>query len=113
MIFQVQLTEQAEKDLRGIYEYIAFRLLSPINAEKQLSRIEAGILSLKDLPERCPRFPKEPWFGMGLRRMIVDHYVVLYLVDTEREQVMIVRVLYGSRNIEELLKEHLEEDPVN
>lgn len=44
MVFQVQLTEQAEKDLRGIYEYIAFRLLSPINAEKQLSRIEAGML---------------------------------------------------------------------
>ena len=113
MIFQVQLTEQAEKDLRGIYRYIALHLLSPINAKKQLSRIEAGILSLKELPERCSRFPKEPWFGMGLRRMVVDHYVVLYLTDAEKEQVTIVRVLYGSRNIEELLKEDMGEDPVN
>lgn len=32
MIFDIQISEQADKDLRGIYEYIAFELLSPENA---------------------------------------------------------------------------------
>ena len=32
MIFDVITTEQADNDLRGIYEYIAFELLSPNNA---------------------------------------------------------------------------------
>lgn len=30
MIYEVITTEQADYDLRGIYEYIAFELLSPM-----------------------------------------------------------------------------------
>ena len=36
MSYEVTLTEQAENDLRGIFEYIAFDLLSPENAIEQL-----------------------------------------------------------------------------
>ena len=32
MIYRVALTEQADSDLRGIYEYIAFSLQEPENA---------------------------------------------------------------------------------
>lgn len=32
MTFEVIVTSQADADLRGIYEYIAFELLSPDNA---------------------------------------------------------------------------------
>lgn len=32
MTYDVIVTEQADADLRGIYEYIAFELLSPDNA---------------------------------------------------------------------------------
>ena len=36
MKYDVTFTEQAENDLRGIFEYIAFDLLSPENAAGQL-----------------------------------------------------------------------------
>ena len=36
MIFTVEISEQADSDLRAIYEYIAFELLSPENASAQL-----------------------------------------------------------------------------
>ena len=39
MMFDVQISEQADADLRGIYEYIAFELLSPQNAAGQLDRL--------------------------------------------------------------------------
>lgn len=32
MTFKVKLTEQADNDLRGIFEYIAYELLSPQSA---------------------------------------------------------------------------------
>ncbi len=32
MIYTIEISVQAEADLRGIYEYIAFELLSPKNA---------------------------------------------------------------------------------
>ena len=44
MIFKVIISAQAENDLRGIFEYIAFELLSPENAEKQLDRLEKQVL---------------------------------------------------------------------
>lgn len=40
MKYDVTFTEQAENDLRGIFEYIAFDLLSLENAAGQLDRIE-------------------------------------------------------------------------
>ncbi len=52
MKYDVTLTEQAENDLRGIFEYIAFDLLSPENAADQLDRIEEKILSFGEYPEK-------------------------------------------------------------
>ena len=37
MIYEIEISEQAEVDLRGIYEYIAFELLAPENASGQLA----------------------------------------------------------------------------
>lgn len=52
MKYKIILTEQADTDLRCICEYIAFTLLEPGIASGQLDRIEKGILSLDEIPER-------------------------------------------------------------
>ena len=46
MIYEVEVSEQADSDLRGIFEYIAFELQSPENEIGQLDRLEEQILSL-------------------------------------------------------------------
>ena len=83
MIFKVIISAQAENDLRGIFEYITFELLSPENAEKQLDRLEKQILSLDEMPERFPRYGKEPWYSRGLRFVSIDNYIVFYIPDIE------------------------------
>ena len=50
MIYRVTTTAQADADLRGIYEYIAFELLSPGNAAGQLDRLEEHIIGLEEFP---------------------------------------------------------------
>ena len=40
MIYTVEITDQADNDIRNIYEYIAYELQSPENASGQLDRIE-------------------------------------------------------------------------
>ena len=106
MIFNVITSAQAEKDLRGIFEYIAFELLSPENAAKQLERLEKQISSLNELPERFPKYGKEPWHSLGLRFVAVDNYIVFYLPDVEEQVVTIFRIMYSGRNIEEQLSVH-------
>ena len=46
MKYEVEVSEQADRDLREIFEYIAFELQSQENAIGQLDRLEEQILSL-------------------------------------------------------------------
>ena len=99
MIYEVEVSEQADSDLRGIFEYIAFELRSPENASGQLDRLEEQILSLDTMPERYRKYEKEPWNSRGLRVLPVDNYVVLYIPDSDKKGVTILRVMYTGRDI--------------
>ena len=105
MIYEVELSEQADSDLRGIFEYIAFELQSPENASGQLDRLEEQILSLDTMPERYRKYKKEPWKSRGLRVLPVDNYVVLYIPDSDKK-VTILRVMYAGRDIDNQLNLH-------
>lgn len=100
MIYDVQISIQAESDLRSIFEYIAFELQSVQNAAGQLSRLEESINSLDQMPERFKRYDKEPWRSRGLRVMPIDNYVVLYIPNHDTKVVNIVRVMYGGRDVD-------------
>lgn len=100
MTYAVKISDQAEADLRDIYEYIAYVLQSKANAVRQLGRLEKVILSLDHMPHRYPIFPKEPWHSRGVRRASVDRYVIFYVPDDSTASVTILRVMYGGRDIE-------------
>lgn len=85
MIYEVEVSQQADSDLRGIFEYFAFELQSPKNACGQLDRLEKQILSLNTMPECYRRYEKEPWKSLGLRVLPIDNYVVLYFPDCDKK----------------------------
>ena len=97
MIYSVNISAQADKDIRAIYEYIALTLMSPENANAQLSRLEDRINKLDNLPKRFPKYKNE------IRFMPVDNYLVFYTVEDVAKNVSILRVMYGKRNIENTL----------
>lgn len=100
MSYAVEITAQAEADLRGIFEYIAFELQSIQNAVGQLSRLEKSIYALNEMPERFRRYEKEPWFSRGMRIMPVDNYCVFYILNHEKRVVSVARVMYGGRDVD-------------
>lgn len=100
MTYKVNITRQAEEDIRGVFEYIAYDLKSVQNALSQLDRIESEILSLDQMPERYRAYEKEPWHSRGLRVMPVDHYLVFYIPSRETQAVDIVRFMYGGRDVD-------------
>ena len=106
MIYEVELSEQADSDLRGIFEYISFELQSPENASGQLDRLEEQILSLDTMPERYRKYEKEPWKSRGFRVLPVDNYVVLYIPDSDKKVVKIIRVMHAGRDIDNQLNLH-------
>ena len=103
--FDVVYSELAERDLRGIFEYIAFTLLEPTIAKNQSNRIIDAVAGLNQMPERFRRYEKEPWRGIGLRVMPVDKYLVFYLPSESKGIVSIIRIIYGGRDIEKQLRQ--------
>lgn len=106
MIYDIEITDQADKDIREIYEYIAYELQSPENASGQLERIEQCIMSLDSMPERFRIYNKEPWKSRGLHIVPVDNYCVLYIVNNGDMTVSIMRVMYGGRDIDTQLDKY-------
>lgn len=101
--YTVRITDEALKDMEDIYRYIAEKLLSPENAARQYDRIADGILELEAFPKRCRLVDFEPERTSGLRRLLVDHYSVFYVI--RENQVIVTNVLYSASDIEQRLKE--------
>ena len=99
MIYKIKITDQADVDIRNIYEYIAYELQSPENAASQLNRSEKFIMTLDQMPDRFRLYDREPWKSRGLHIVPVDNYCVLYIVDDTDMTVSIMRVMYGGRDI--------------
>ena len=100
MNYEVYISEQADQDLRQIFEYIAFELCSPENAAGQLDRLEAAITKLGSFPEKHRRYENEPWFSRNLRVLPVDNYCVFYIPEKDTMKVTVLRVIYGGRDME-------------
>ena len=103
MIYEVEVSEQAGRDLREIFENIAFELQSPENAIGQLNRLEEQILSLDAMPKRYRKYEKEPWKSRELHILSVDNYVILYIPNSDKKVVTILRVMYAGRDIDNQL----------
>jgi toxin ParE1/3/4 len=100
IVYKVEYTEQAESDLRGIYEYIAFTLLEPSIAKNQAGRIMSAVNGLYKMPERFPLYEKEPWGSRGFRVMPVNNYIVFFISEKAKKLVTIMRIIYSGRDIE-------------
>jgi len=100
MMWLVEYSDDAKQDLRDIFEYIRSVLLEPEIAKKQLRRIREATNGLNHMPLRYRLYDREPWRSMGLRVLVVDNFLVLYLPDEDRSLVSIVRVIYGRRDVD-------------
>ena len=94
--YGMKISHAALSDMEQIYSYIADRLLEPDTAMGQYNRIAEAIQSLNILPERCALVESEPR-TQGLRQMLVDNYLVFYIVG--EDTVSVARVLYSASDL--------------
>lgn len=99
--YKIIITPKALKDMDLIYQYIANVLLVPEIALAQYNRIAKAILALESFPNKNLFFMFQTANLKNIRFLIVDHYMVFYKV--EGKLVVILRVLYGKRDIEKIL----------
>lgn len=101
--YRLEFTPKAEEDLEQIYGYIFGTLSAATEADRLVVNIEQAIMRLKEYPFSCQYVLDEPLNKRGYRKLIVDNYLVFYLVNQADEQVVVMRILYGASNYQDIL----------
>jgi plasmid stabilization system protein ParE len=97
--YKLEIYPVAQQDLIDIVDYL--NSLSPDAAIKYYDRIVGKIGSLAEMPERCPLL-KDPQLRLrGYRTLIVENYMVFYVVKSDTVQIR--RILYSRRQYEWML----------
>ena len=96
--YHIEITEPAEKDLHEIGRYIAIELLESAIAKKVVQKISDAIITLEELPLRNALVIDERLALHGIRKIIVDNYIVFYIISEKQKTVTVIRILYGRRD---------------
>ena len=105
MIYSIQITNAAEKDIRSAIDYIDNILLNPSAADDLLSEIEEKINELAVFPKKHQIVDDPVLKTWGIRFLVINNYLAFYTVDDESTNVNIIRFLYGKRNWSVILRQ--------
>lgn len=101
--YQLRFTQIANDDLDEIYLYISEHLFAPKAANDLMDDIETLIMRLRDFPCSGSLVADDILNRRGYRKLIVKNYIVFYLINEAEKQAVIMRVLYGAQQYENLL----------
>ncbi len=94
----VEITDAAQSDLKEIVSYISIELKNPTSAKRMLINFKDNIFSLEKMPKKHNFVNDEVLSSRGIRRFLVDNYMIFYVVDESKNKVTIIRVLYSRRD---------------
>jgi len=102
MSYRVEMTALAKADATTAFERI--RQIAPYSAERWLGGLFMAILTLADMPARCPLIPEADELGFPARHLIFGRRSAAYRVifDIQEEspegaRVRVLRIWRGSR----------------
>jgi toxin ParE1/3/4 len=96
--YRINFSKTSKTDINNIFSYICDELKEPNIAQKLISKIKKEILSLQEMPTRFECAPDGRLKLQGIRKIVVDNYIIFYVVESNENVVFIVRILYGKRD---------------
>ena len=103
--YQYHFTKKAISDLDEILSYISVKLSNPDAASSFLKDVQTVIASICSVPKIGRMVENEFLPDKEIRKSLVGNYVLYYLPDTEEKSIYVLRLLYGRRNLDELVRE--------
>lgn len=103
--YQYHFTKKAKADLDEILSYISVELSNPEAAASFLKDLLAVIASICSVPKIGRMVENEFLPDKEIRKSLVGNYVLYYLPDEAEMTIYILRILYGRRNLDELVRE--------
>lgn len=110
-IYEVRITEQAQNQMKEIVDYISYELFAPEAADRLLDKMEKCIINLSEYPERHQLLEEEPWRTEGVRKIVVNNFLVYYWINSSEKRVQVIAVIYSKRDqLEQLSNINMEEN---
>lgn len=92
------LKPKALENIDSIYEYIALELQNKEAALKLVEALEIAIISLEQLPYRGTKRKIGMFANKGYRQIFLNNFTIIYRVDANIKQVVIIHIVYSKRN---------------
>ena len=93
IIYQVKITQSAEKDIQEIWTYIAQDNREA--AKMFITELENQFINLATFPQRCPDIPENELLRTDYKHLIYKHYRTIFRIT--KDCVYILRVIHGAR----------------
>ena len=100
MAYTVSLSSPAEADAYAAFERISEE--SPRRAEKWLAKLFEAVLSLAEIPARCPVIVESKELGYSVRHLLYGKgnvvYRIIFQIQEDEQHVRVLRVWHASRD---------------
>lgn len=96
--YEVKITKMAYGHMQEIVRYISNELFSPKAAETLLGKFHETINGLSTMPERYSLVDEEPWKSEGIRKIIVENFILYFWIDEVNSKIQVLGIIYGRRN---------------
>ncbi len=93
----------ASDDLEEIYTYVSEKLVAPAAADHMLDEIENKLNLLCEFPGLGAELSDPYLAEKGYHRLLVDNYLIFYLIDEIDRKIIVMRILYGARDYRDIL----------
>ena len=103
--FQYRFSKKAEADLDEILSYLSIELSNSDAASGFLKDLQTVIDSICAIPKMGRIVENEFLPDREVRKSLVGNYILYYLPDTNKKIIYILRILYGRRSLDELVRE--------
>ena len=103
--FGYDFTRIAESDLSEIMSCIVIDLGNRQTAADWLDELQKKIDEARLFPESGMIVENEFLSVDGARRKLVGNYIMYYIPDMDKQMIHILRIIYGKRNLDEIMRE--------
>ena len=101
--YNIIIEKYAQKDLESIYNYICNKLVNKEAAIKLLNKINEKFDYIALFPKSAPLIINNYVKNKNIRKLLIDNYIAFYEVDDIKNEIRIIRIMYGMQNYIDVL----------
>ena len=103
--YSLQFTGKALADLDEITGYLVTSLGQRPAAQRLVDTVEKELQTVCRFPESGTLVVNDFLRRNDIRKLVIDKYLLYYLADSDTERIIVLRFVYGKRDLNDILRE--------